>query len=133
MKKVIRLTESDLHRIVKESVKRVINEAQYGLDGNRRGDWLKLMKMRAKELNPLYDTAEFEFSYPDYSFLNKSDIERMDKLEKAGVRDQYYANGGKSFTFKKNKPVTFGYDRNDEKFFSLTKKDLDKIYGRNHE
>ena len=30
MKKRIRLTESDLHRIVKESVKRVINEAENG-------------------------------------------------------------------------------------------------------
>ena len=34
MKKIIRLTESDLHRIVKESVKRILKEEQYGLD-----DW----------------------------------------------------------------------------------------------
>ncbi len=30
MKKIIRLTESDLHRLVKESTKRIINEMQYG-------------------------------------------------------------------------------------------------------
>lgn len=30
VKKIIRLTESDLHRIVKESVKKVINEGVYG-------------------------------------------------------------------------------------------------------
>ena len=30
MKKVIRLTESDLHRIVKESVNRILNESDGG-------------------------------------------------------------------------------------------------------
>lgn len=30
MKKTIRLTESDLHRIVKESVKKILNEAEAG-------------------------------------------------------------------------------------------------------
>ena len=30
MKKTVRLTESDLHRIVKESMKRVLNETKYG-------------------------------------------------------------------------------------------------------
>lgn len=30
MKKIVRLTESDLHKIVKESVKRVLNEGAFG-------------------------------------------------------------------------------------------------------
>lgn len=30
MKKIIKLTESDLHRLVKESVKRILTEMQYG-------------------------------------------------------------------------------------------------------
>lgn len=34
MKKKVRLTESDLHRIVKESVKRILRETQYMDDGN---------------------------------------------------------------------------------------------------
>jgi hypothetical protein len=35
-KKLIRLTESDLHRIVKESVKKVIKEGNYiGFDPNK--------------------------------------------------------------------------------------------------
>ena len=33
-KKIIRLTESDLHRIVKESVKRVLNEGMKSVDPN---------------------------------------------------------------------------------------------------
>jgi hypothetical protein len=32
MKKIVRLTESDLHRIVKESVKRILREGKYDLD-----------------------------------------------------------------------------------------------------
>ena len=31
MKKIVRLTEGDLHRIIKESVKRVIRENKYGV------------------------------------------------------------------------------------------------------
>ena len=31
MKRITRLTESDLHRIVKESVKRVLKESQYSI------------------------------------------------------------------------------------------------------
>lgn len=34
MKKIIRLTESDLHKIIKESVKRIINEDVLGNDWN---------------------------------------------------------------------------------------------------
>ena len=34
MKKIIRLTESDLHRIIKESVKRILREEDFGsMDG----------------------------------------------------------------------------------------------------
>ena len=29
MKKIVRLTESDLHRIIKESVNKIINESDY--------------------------------------------------------------------------------------------------------
>ena len=35
-KKLIRLTEGDLHRIVKESINRVLKEAAYGLDAAYR-------------------------------------------------------------------------------------------------
>ena len=34
MKKIVRLTESDLHRIIKESVNRIINESDYMDDGD---------------------------------------------------------------------------------------------------
>jgi hypothetical protein len=49
--KLIRLTESDLHRIVKESVKRILNEIKLGgesLHGNNAEDWAAMKYLRAK-------------------------------------------------------------------------------------
>ena len=50
-KKLVRLTESDLHKIVKESVKRVLNEIKLGgesLHGNNAEDWAAMKYLRAK-------------------------------------------------------------------------------------
>lgn len=44
MRKIVRLTESDLHRIVKESVKRVLKESEYDEEKNVDegiGNWIK--------------------------------------------------------------------------------------------
>jgi len=49
-KKLIRLTESDLHRIVKESVNRILNEVEYGgesLHGNNAEDWGAVHRVRS--------------------------------------------------------------------------------------
>ena len=48
-KKLIRLTESDLHRIVRESVNRVLNEVKFGgesLHGNNPTDWAAVKDLR---------------------------------------------------------------------------------------
>ena len=45
MKKLIRLTESDLHRIVKESVKRVLNEVGETPNGQRKLGALQARKV----------------------------------------------------------------------------------------
>lgn len=59
MRKIIRLTESDLHRIIKESVKKVIKEANWSnaitdpgqdVDDDYEDDWLTKWK-RDKEDN----------------------------------------------------------------------------------
>ena len=44
MKKIIRLTETDLHRIIKESVNRIIKEANWSnaYDDDPRGDNARL-------------------------------------------------------------------------------------------
>ena len=51
-KKHIRLTESDLHRIIKESVNKVLNEVMYNgksLHGNNPDDWKYMADVRGDE------------------------------------------------------------------------------------
>ena len=58
MKKLVRLTESDLHRIVRESVNRILNEVQYGgenLHGNNVEDWNALARLRDARKNKVLD------------------------------------------------------------------------------
>ena len=48
-KKLIRLTEQDLHRIVKESVERILNEVEIGgesLHGDNPEDWATVSHLR---------------------------------------------------------------------------------------
>ena len=67
MKKTIRLTESDLHRVIRESVKRVISEAPYKhfkenqYEKATKIEWLlNDVKEKLVKLKSLYDDA-----YPD--------------------------------------------------------------------
>lgn len=50
MKQIIRLTESDLHKIVKESVNRIIREWNGDRDIDPDEDWVKNCE------NPYYET-----------------------------------------------------------------------------
>ena len=43
MKKLIRVTESDLHNIIKESVKRIIKEGHYSSDSAQKWDQVREM------------------------------------------------------------------------------------------
>ena len=55
MRQRIRLTESDLHRIIKESVKKVLNEVKFNgvsYHGTNPYDWKDLADIRNKMLNP---------------------------------------------------------------------------------
>ena len=48
-KNIIRLTESDLHRIVKESVERILGEVEFRgrtFHGNNPDDWRKMADIR---------------------------------------------------------------------------------------
>ena len=74
-KKLIRLTEQDLHRIVKESVNKVLNEIQYGgesLHGNNPEDWETMRNLRSDHMG-LYPSG-YEDEY--------------DKNERAWDRDE---------------------------------------------
>ena len=65
-KKVIRLTESDLHRIVKESVNRILMESK-GLDPSKR-DYVK----------------------EDYNPFDNDDFEEWDRINVSPISDEEY-------------------------------------------
>ena len=63
-KKLIRLTESDLHRVVKESVNKVLNEVMYNgksLHGNNPDDWKYMADVRGDEAH--YDSLYGKVAY----------------------------------------------------------------------
>jgi hypothetical protein len=57
MKRIIRLTESDLHRIIKESVKRILREEDFGsMDGGDMGS----SDMGGSDIGPIEDGVDEE-------------------------------------------------------------------------
>ena len=67
-KKLIRLTESDLHRIVKESVNRVLRESQFMNDENIASQY-KNMRITYFDIKPLINSdgwkGTFELEFPN--------------------------------------------------------------------
>jgi len=62
-KKLIRLTESDLHKIVKESVNMILKEVKYGgesLHGNNSKDWYALSQIRGYRDNDKYGHKKYQ-------------------------------------------------------------------------
>ena len=103
MKKRIRLTESDLHRIVKESVNRVLNEVSFGkyntmIDKARENARLKYQRIASGK----FDTPEEQQAYVD---------DMMSKFEDRvkGTASLYNSYGGRE---KKNAPQ-FDFNLND--------------------
>ena len=84
MKKRVRLTESDIHRIVKESVRRVLNEGEPVYDERYLNDYRKQMSFKRevlaflekfgyKKWSDMYDDNEWMVvvSINDYSDIRK--------------------------------------------------------------
>ena len=76
MKRTIKLTESDLHRIIKESVKRVLSESETGID------WRTLQNAAFKSYNRGYDEH-----FDDKEQFEK-DMERTGRFAQA-ARDAF--------------------------------------------
>ena len=74
MKKIIRLTENDLHRIVKESVKRILREGKYDLPG---GD---------------FDSFQYATDMADAEAQTPEEYD-----EKLKSRDRYARMGGENY------------------------------------
>ena len=78
MKKLVRLTESDLHKIVKESVNRVLNEVQFGgesLHGNNPEDWAAMKYLRNDRIDHEGDAGLYDDDESGY-FRNLRNWER---------------------------------------------------------
>ena len=128
-KKLIRLTESDLHKVIKESVNKVLTELDWktkmnyvmgrqkqGDEAYRQGDENGARKYWDKAGDGIYDVRdEFEKKYNGRPFRNmKDDKFRMGDINK-NTGDIYTSfNHGKCFnnyTSKNgNAPDVYGYD-----------------------
>ena len=78
MKQRIRLTESDLHKIVKESVKRILNEVEFGgesLHGNNPEDWAAMRYVRNDRIDHEGDAGLYDDDESGY-FRNLRNWER---------------------------------------------------------
>ena len=108
MKKLIRLTEQDLHRIVRESVMKVITEEESYVDRMVRRAWERFNNSR---LRPIFDALNLkkgEYSIGgDYSYQSL-------KLLKHDIEIREY-NNGRIF-------VHFGYDGNAGAWGGYTRK-----------
>ena len=79
MKKRIRLTESDLHRIIRETVKRVLNES--GAESLFKEEDERMNKMierwrldkSLKPLDPYFKWKSHEISTSDFKTLSKNE------------------------------------------------------------
>ena len=87
MKRITRLTESDLHRIVKESVKKVLNEI-----GDTEGGQNLLGRAKQRALYNREAGKEAEISNYAYNQRQKQPISQRKKLRNAyeqGFGDQW--------------------------------------------
>lgn len=75
-KQVIRLTESDLHRIVKESVNKILMEVNFGgksLHGNNPEDWIEVSKARKDKASDALNGDEYYTDDDERApYLNKN-------------------------------------------------------------
>lgn len=103
MKKIIRLTESDLHRLVKESVRKVIREANIypGYDSTTTGEVGQAKKPKysaAKEINDFDSRKPGDFSPKEQAFFDSVDAARKERAAEhtrlQGTMDNIYKDMG---------------------------------------
>lgn len=95
MKQTIRLRESDIHRIVKESVNRVLNEVEFGgetLHGNNPEDWASMKHLRNLRMDRDDDShingditddeheARFRRNLRNWERNGQNEIDLLDKM-----------------------------------------------------
>lgn len=116
MKKTIRLTESDLHRVVAETVRRVINEVQVNgqsLHGNNAEDWGTMQNIRRQQFYDSNGQNQKAKNAWMRNFDNKKDMQDNGRQQQS-MNSAYVSplvsrkmNNGKYMIFdpNKNQPV----------------------------
>jgi hypothetical protein len=73
MRKIIKLTEGDLHRIVKESVARILNEAQ-GDERNIRNRTLRyIQRIRRGDYDKRFQRGDVDFIF-DIPYIDTDEV-----------------------------------------------------------
>lgn len=91
VKKLIRLTESDLHNLVKEAVNKILNEVQYGgesLHGNKAEDWEALAHVRSQRAYNKNSNSEAEKALKNRNNANELEYDSNKNFQ------PYYRSGG---------------------------------------
>lgn len=91
MKQIIRLTESDLHRLVKESVNKILKEVKYkghSLHGDNPYDWATMHHVRDMEADKSDDlpTAVKHLNNSERNLKNAIDTDKNNSLPTAMSR-----------------------------------------------
>lgn len=118
-KKLIRLTEGDLHRIIKESVNKILNEIQFdgeSLHGSNPEDWMKVSKARKNNALDILDGDE------EYS-ANDERAPYLNKTYRASRRDEINAGRICVDKFVKLRPRVYRYN-------DLYASQADKVFNR---
>ena len=104
MKQIIRLTESDLHKLVKESVNRIIKESGRGLGYGLPDDEKKALRTKNGGFKPGVEHDEVEVDYGGGPFMKTF----TSKVSPEGMRQKAHkaARGKKAPLAKSQKYVT---------------------------
>ena len=89
MKQIIRLTESDLHKLVKESVNRIIKESGRGLGYGLPDDEKKALRTKNGGFKPGVEHDEVEVDYGSGPFMKTF----TSKVSPEGMRQRQHKKG----------------------------------------
>lgn len=80
-KKVVRLTESQLHSIIAKSVNKILKEGLYGTNGNDANSWHKVAQLRQERLKN--DQGDFDKNLNGFTRNN----DNMIHIAKEGLKN----------------------------------------------
>lgn len=103
MKKTIRLSESDLHRVIKESVKRMLKEGHYEDDERYDNSYRECLRLltAAKEslITDFRNDTGYNENDPYYADLSNKHNSIIEKIDKAISECEEVALGGRIGTY----------------------------------